>query len=173
MMTEVLMKEDNRLVLRVPSNTIPDKTYFLTITKTPERTYCECLGFKTHGYCDHIRKNKTVIEEFLNAERAEDPVDVQYFSKMLGACLQSQHHKAQKFIQHRCIQWDIERETFVCMPIPGYNTQTYTLKKNDGFFSCDCQSYVTKQKQTGQGWCSHILALLIWLKRKENTPQNI
>lgn len=166
---EILIKDETRLVIQVPSRSEPGKTHLVTATKAPDRLNCDCMAAQTLHPCHHMLDLKEIIDEWRKEqEKTESPVDVQYFSKILGECVQSQHHKARKFIEHECLQWDPDRKCFICLPIPGYNSTTYSLFHTKDSFQCDCQAFVKKYKESGHGFCSHVLALLIFLKRKEN-----
>ncbi len=79
--------------------------------------------------------------------------NVQYFCHHTQQFAQTQVHKAQKFVEHKCYEY-VGENLFRCGPIEGYNTRTYTIKKNPdtGEFDCNCQAGRTQM-------CSHILGL--------------
>ena len=92
--------------------------------------------------------------EFSEGPRELTPQNVQYFSHHTQEFAHSQVHKAQKFVEHGCIEYAGDG-FFVCKPILGYNTRTYTMRKNSaGSFECNCQ-----KAREGAESCSHILAL--------------
>src|SRR3990167_611267 len=88
------------------------------------------------------------------------PKNVQYFSHHTQEYMQSQSHKAKKFVEHNCIRY-IGDGSFECLPISGYNTRTYLIKKGaNGEFNCNCQ----RALKGGEGSCSHVLALYYFFK---------
>lgn len=92
------------------------------------------------------------------------PKTVQYYSHHAKKLEHSQVHKAKKFIEHHCIEYNKETKCFYCKPIEGYNKRTYTIERNPEMpdnFECNCQ-YFQKNKSI----CSHILALLFYFKLK-------
>lgn len=92
-------------------------------------------------------------------EIQEGPVEitienVQYWSHHTQSFAQSQIHKAKKFVEHGCYEY-VKDGFFRCGPIEGYNTRTYTIRKeSNGEFECNCQ----KGKE-GAGKCAHVLGL--------------
>lgn len=56
-----------------------------------------------------------------------------------------------------------EEHHYECLPIPGYNTRTYKLKRRDDHrgYVCNCQGYHKR------GNCAHEKALRIWLLEKQ------
>ena len=99
----------------------------------------------------------------------EDPKNVQYYSSLEKELKRSQVHKAKKFLEHSCIEYDKEEKGFVCKPIEGYNKTTYILKRNkevEGGFACNCQHFVMKEKRGEDPRCSHILALHYWFDQR-------
>jgi len=69
----------------------------------------------------------------------------------------SQLDKARKFNRMHLISPG-NNGVFFCLPIPGYNSTTYEMKKTElGVWTCNCQHNV----QTGMQ-CSHILALMLY-----------
>ena len=41
------------------------KIYNVVIEIDPSRVYCDCLGYRSHGYCKHIKIYKTLIAKVL------------------------------------------------------------------------------------------------------------
>ena len=81
------------------------------------------------------------------------PHNIQYFCHHTQEFEHTQVEKAKKFLEHNCLEYTGEG-FFICKPIEGYNTRTYTLRKDkDGEFQCNCQF-----GRKGDG-CSHRLAL--------------
>lgn len=96
------------------------------------------------------------------------PDNVQYWSHHTQEFAQSQVHKAKKFLEYGCIEYSGEG-FFICKPIPGYNSRTYTIKKNsEGKFECNCQ-----KAMQGSETCSHVLALYYAFKIKQFKPRKM
>ncbi len=100
---------------------------------------------------------------------------VQYYDEYEEKLKKTQMQKAKKFIDHDCIKYNREGQTFICEPIEGYNTRTYQMtKKLDGKFRCNCQFIVTQENKVVSGSlhiddmkpCSHIAALIIMFREK-------
>lgn len=109
----------------------------------------------------------TTLGDF-DSDGKEMPIDVQYYDHFTGELAHTQTHKAQKFIEHGCIEYNSEMKVFLCGPIKGYNTRTYTLRYiGSGRFSCNCQGYKKKMETTYDPFCSHILALMLYFKSKK------
>lgn len=70
--------------------------------------------------------------------------------------------KAKRFNREKCVV-KITSGHYIVKPIIGYNKTTYkVLQGFDDVFSCSCQRYVTKQLT-----CSHIVAVSLYMKQKE------
>ena len=87
---------------------------------------------------------------------------VQFYSHTAQELLCTQQSKIKKFIDGGCISWDPGVGAFLCSPIVGYNTRTYTMKKVGSGFECNCQFSVMRRKRGEPGVCSHIGALYEW-----------
>jgi hypothetical protein len=90
---------------------------------------------------------------------------VQYYDVVTRSLKISQKQKANKFIEQGCIQ-DMGNGQFHIHPIKGYNKTMYTvniLKKD-----CDCQFATTQRKLGNEIYCSHIFAVIQYLRRKKN-----
>ena len=121
--------------------------------------------------------------------RMEQPIELNpktviYYSehyKRLEGCQEGQAIciKARKFIENDCIAydpegekydpydfWQPEKHEFICRPIPGYNKTTYRLKWNNLIkeFECSCQFFQTKMIKKEDPYCSHNLALWLFIK---------
>jgi len=78
-------------------------------------------------------------------------------------------NKAERILERNLIQYDGDN-TFKILPIEGYNTRTYHLRKirKKGAvteqFECNCQGYQTKIKKGEKPGCSHTLALALYFK---------
>lgn len=101
--------------------------------------------------------------------------EVQYYDHYDMELKKSQYSKAKKFLDLGLIKYNGDG-SFLCEPIPGYNTRTYQMKKHHltGRFTCNCQHYVMQRKkvdkqQIGEDEitkCSHIAALIMAFKDK-------
>lgn len=95
--------------------------------------------------------------------------DVQYYSSLEKELKHSQVHKAKKFLELGCIEYDKELKGFICKPIKGYNKTEYHLKSNKnvvGGYECNCQHFVMQTKKGFDPRCSHILALHYWFSER-------
>jgi len=91
---------------------------------------------------------------------------VQYYSEHLKALANSQSYKAEKFLEHGCLEYDKASKTWKVKPIEGYNSTTHEITKENGAFVCSCQGC---QKRLAQGQdpnCSHIGALYLFFERR-------
>lgn len=97
-----------------------------------------------------------------------EKVEVQFYSHHAKELKYSQQQKIKKFLEYDCIKYDSIKKEYLCLPIPGYNTRTYTLKWNKELkeFECNCQGFQTKMKKylldpitAPKPSCSHIGAL--------------
>ena len=95
---------------------------------------------------------------------------IQYYDHYEEQLKKSQKSKAKKFVDHDCIKYNKDGQTFICEPIIGYNTRTYQMtKKLNGQFRCNCQFITTQEKKINAGLqseddlkpCSHICALIM------------
>ena len=99
------------------------------------------------------------------AEADEGPKEltvdnIQYWSHHTQQFAKSQVSKAKKFVEHKCYEY-VGENLFRCGPIEGYNTRTYTIKKNPetNEFDCNCQAGLKQM-------CSHVLGLYYAFKLK-------
>ena len=101
--------------------------------------------------------------------------DIQYYDHTEQKLTHGQENKVKKLISMKLIEYHRESKSFLCNPIPGYNTRTYQIKKRvTGRFECNCQFMTTQRKKVLNGslsedetrYCSHISALLIMFKNK-------
>lgn len=93
------------------------------------------------------------------------PPDVQFYDHLIGSLLHTMEHKARKFLAHNCLRYDSEGKVFLCFPLVGYNTRTYTLNlQEDGRFNCNCQGFRKKEMMGEPRYCSHIHALILAFK---------
>jgi len=104
-----------------------------------------------------------------------DPQSVQYYSHHAQELKQTQQNKINKFLEFDCIAYDNIDKVFVCKPIPGYNSRTYTLtnKTIDRSFICNCQGFLTSLRKTGKGSCSHVGALHEWFSLNNKKRKGI
>ena len=83
--------------------------------------------------------------------------EVQYYDHELGKLEHTWLHKIRKILEHNCIQ-EISSVEFICKPIVGYNQRTYSLKKQNFEWVCNCQGFKKRFD------CSHKQALIVHLK---------
>ena len=107
--------------------------------------------------------NKTLFE----FDEREKMVDIQYYDHLLKELKHSQEYKIQKFLDHDCVVF-VGNNTFEVRPIEGYNTRTYTVNMGGNEPTCNCQYCVMERKKGRSGICSHIGAVLMYLKEREN-----
>ena len=100
---------------------------------------------------------------------------IQYYDHYEETLKKTQQQKARKFIEHDCIKYNREGQTFICEPIIGYNTRTYQMtKKMDGHFRCNCQFITSQENKVAAGFlhiddmkpCSHIAALIMMFRER-------
>lgn len=73
--------------------------------------------------------------------------------------------KALRFLKEDCIE-----ETtygYICKPIPGYNKTIHKMSANNNTLDCSCQGFQTKLKKEGNGFCCHVLSVML-LKKIHN-----
>lgn len=92
-----------------------------------------------------------------------DTDEVQYYDHYEKTLKHTQKYKARQFIKNDCIKY-IGNNTFICEPIQGYNTRTYTLLKENGRWTCNCQFFVRMSQKGEDLICSHLRALFIHFK---------
>ena len=90
--------------------------------------------------------------------------EIQYYDHYTKTLKHTQRHKAKKFLKHDCIKY-IGNSVFVCDPIQGYNTRTYTLKRVNGEWTCNCQFFVRMSQRGENPICSHLQALFLAFKQ--------
>lgn len=106
-----------------------------------------------------------------------DKHEVQYYDHYLKTLKHTQKHKAKKFLKHNCIKY-IGHSTFVCNPIEGYNTRSYTLKRVNNKWTCNCQFFVRMSLRGEDPICSHIMALFLafksgrFMRKREDGNEN-
>jgi len=113
---------------------------------------------------------KTTGNEESLGPREIDVHNVQYWSHTARQLEKSQINKAKKFIEFDCIKY-AGNGVFVCEPLPGYNSTTYTIDKSPNYektFACNCQCWQKKLKEgeiipEGAN-CSHVLSLYFCFK---------
>lgn len=94
----------------------------------------------------------------------ETPREVQYYCHIEEELLHSRKHKAMKFVENKCIEFNKEQNFFVCKPLIGYNTREYRIDRDSTVewgYRCNCQFYTMNEKKDEPKMCPHILALLI------------
>ena len=90
------------------------------------------------------------------------------YDKTTQTLSHTMEQKALKFVDLGCLL-QINRNIFICKPIPNYNKTTYTITKvftRDGFqLACNCQGFNKKAREMKFPYCSHTIALKIQLQR--------
>lgn len=105
----------------------------------------------------------------MNQLTLEQIKEIQYFDEWKGEL--TQRHKAETFLELDLIQYASEGK-FLCLPIEGYNTRTYVMKREESRWVCNCQGFVMKSKALESGlspnipFCSHLLALMLAFREK-------
>lgn len=51
----------------VHSTTQPKVIYHVVVERDPPRVWCDCVGYRSHGYCKHIKMYKALIERLLSS----------------------------------------------------------------------------------------------------------
>jgi len=51
--------------IKLMSTTDPEQSYIITVDRVHKLVDCTCTGFRTHGYCKHIKFYKKIIQEFI------------------------------------------------------------------------------------------------------------
>ena len=51
--------------IRVPSTSMPDKLYTITIDRDLKIVKCDCIGFAFWGRCKHVKFYKRLIQSLL------------------------------------------------------------------------------------------------------------
>lgn len=73
-------------------------------------------------------------------------------------------YKVRRIIEGKCLVPG-PKGSWICRPIPGYNTTTYHLRFDYNMgWTCDCQGFATKRKKGLNPTCSHIQALKAYLE---------
>jgi len=92
-------------------------------------------------------------------------MNIQWYNHILGRLEFPQEHKIRKILENDCLQEIPDGDGWICKPIEGYNTRTYTMTPAPDGFNCNCQGF---QKKLRDGkitpYCSHVNALRIWLE---------
>jgi len=52
--------------LQISSRSNPEEVHNIKIMPKEKRVSCDCLGFKFHGYCSHIKFYKKMIRRVIN-----------------------------------------------------------------------------------------------------------
>lgn len=86
--------------------------------------------------------------------------DLCYYDHISQTLHGSQKQKALKFNRLKLIQY-LGHGAFICLPIKGYNKSTYTMKKAQGEWTCNCQWFVKNSLQ-----CSHLIALFLYFRTR-------
>lgn len=86
-------------------------------------------------------------------------MSVQYYNVALEKLEHPQKAKIRKFLDHGCIV-KINNDTYNCLPLLGYNTTTYTIRRGPtGNFRCNCQGFNKRFD------CSHVQTLYLLIER--------
>lgn len=94
----------------------------------------------------------------------EKPETVQHYDSSTKTFAQPVNQKVRKLIELGLIS-RITDGVYQCLPIPGYNISTYTIKELYGQFICNCQ-----MGRKGRE-CSHVRAVRIYREQTESTKE--
>ena len=89
---------------------------------------------------------------------------LQYYNLYERCLAYPQSYKIRRLLELNRIQPGDELGEWVCLPVPGYNTRTYTMTPNHHFhcgWECNCQGFQSKVRKGKEPHCSHINALRI------------
>ena len=104
----------------------------------------------------------TVVQErFCEA----DAQYVQYYDHTSQSLRKTLNDKAKKFIDCGCLESALDGNGYLCHPIQGYNTRTYHIQRVDESYVCNCQGFQSKLKKGEFPFCSHVLAVILWLRK--------
>jgi hypothetical protein len=91
--------------------------------------------------------------------------EIQHWNLALKKLEHPQKTKIKKFLENGCIV-KVNDDTFNCVPLLGYNSTTYTMKRGpEGTFNCNCQGFNKRLD------CSHVQAL--YLKIGKDSAQGV
>jgi len=106
---------------------------------------------------------------------------VMYYDHVKQKLEGSMIDKAIKFFNADCIKPVFDEQGnktgYECLPLKGYNTRTYSLKRHPVFnWQCNCQGWNKKASQYARNEigfviCSHVIALSIYLKDKRKKEE--
>ena len=120
-------------------------------------------------------------------EDIPDEVVVQGFDHKTWSLKKTQLEKSLKFLEYGCIRLMGDGEYLMLplnkadsfedgsvyqrkKPYPiNYNSTGYNLFLVGGFWTCNCQGYVTKKKKGEIPFCSHVQALRIFLHQDKES----
>ena len=91
---------------------------------------------------------------------------IQCYDPILKRLKNTQRAKIKKLIENKCIRY-VGNNTYICLPIKGYNKTTYIIRRSDIYecgFECNCQGFQTKVKKGEYPICSHIGAVYEYIK---------
>lgn len=82
---------------------------------------------------------------------------VQFYSEKLKKLKYPVKRKVLKLLANNCLEC-IDGH-WICKPILGYNTRTYTIEEKNGGYECNCQGCQSRIRKGLSPICSHILAV--------------
>ena len=85
-----------------------------------------------------------------------------YLEELKGSVIS----KARKFNRLNLVKRTGEN-SFAVLPIPGYNSSTYTVTFEDETGTCNCQA-----NRINNRVCSHMMAVSLFIKTRENETPN-
>jgi len=97
------------------------------------------------------------------------PNQIQFYSEKLKKLKYPVKHKVMKILANDCLS--CVDGHWICRPILGYNTTTYTIEEKNGGYECSCQGCQSKIKRGLSPICSHILAVRLLKNDLEFKPQ--
>lgn len=87
--------------------------------------------------------------------------EIQRYDHTRKILTKSQQYKIRKLVEHKCIK-RTGPDTWLCLPIQGYNSTTYKITRDVAGIHCNCQFYVMNSSITGGTKdCAHIGAMIL------------
>lgn len=93
-----------------------------------------------------------------------DTATIQRYNHTKQALEKPLSHKVKKLIELGLVR-KVTDGVYECLPIPGYNITTYTIRETMGKLVCNCQAGRKGRE------CSHIQAVRLFKEKTENTKE--